>query len=92
MREVKYASEDIFTKTPHISPWQASYGGVFFEDFGENWLRYNGTALYLKHEDDDSFHYSMVSSVMDAGSCAKDVKAIRWYLVPFSIFEQVLSL
>ena len=34
-------------KTPHISPLQASYGGVSCEDFGEKWSCYNGTALYV---------------------------------------------
>ena len=32
-------------KTPHTSPSRASYGVTFFKDFGENWPRYNGTAL-----------------------------------------------
>ena len=31
-------------KTSHTSPWR-----VFHDYFGENWSRYNGTALYFTH-------------------------------------------
>ena len=33
-------------KTPHASPWRASYGVSLVEILGENLPRYNGTALY----------------------------------------------
>ena len=33
--------------TPHTSPLRARYGVFFCEDLGENWPRYNGTALYM---------------------------------------------
>ena len=46
MAEAKYESEVIFTKD---TPYFALLGellAVFCEDLGENWLRYNGTALF----------------------------------------------
>ena len=33
-------------ETPHISPFIGELWDVFCEDFGENWLCYNSTALY----------------------------------------------
>ena len=46
MTEAKYASEVIFTKdTPYLA-LTGELWGVFCEDWGENWPRYNGTALY----------------------------------------------
>ena len=33
--------------TPHLT-LTGELWGVCCEDFGENWLRYNGTALYLE--------------------------------------------
>ena len=46
--EVKYASEVIFTKdTPYLTLTDELWG-VFCEDLGESWPRYNSTALYLK--------------------------------------------
>ena len=47
--EIKYASEVIFTKdTPYLA-LTGKLWGVFCEDLGENWLRYDSTALYIKH-------------------------------------------
>ena len=36
----------ITTDTPYLA-LTGELWAVFCEDFGENWLRYNGTALYL---------------------------------------------
>ena len=33
-------------KTPHTSPLTGELWDVCWEDIGENWPRYNGTALY----------------------------------------------
>ena len=46
MTEKRYASEVIFTKdTPYLALTDELWG-VFSEDLGENWQRYNGTTLY----------------------------------------------
>ena len=46
MPEAKHASEFIFTKyTPYLA-FKGKLWGVFCDDLGENWLRYNGTVLY----------------------------------------------
>ena len=39
-------------QTPHNSP----SGGVYREDFGENWPRYNGTALYVQPNINDMLY------------------------------------
>ena len=45
MTELKYASKVIFTEdTPYLA-LTGELRGVFCENFGENWPRYNGTAL-----------------------------------------------
>ena len=47
---VKYASEIIFTKdTPYLTR-EGELWDVFCEDLSENWLRYNGTALYFPND------------------------------------------
>ena len=47
MTEAKYVSEAIFTKyTPYLT-LTGELLGVFCKDLGENWPRYNGTALYV---------------------------------------------
>ena len=46
MTEAKYASEVIFSKdTPYIA-LMGELWSIFCEALSENWLRYNGTALY----------------------------------------------
>ena len=47
MTEAKYASEVIFTKDTLYLALTDELWGVFCWDFGENWPRYNGTALQL---------------------------------------------
>ena len=45
--EAQYKSEFKLAKdTPYLG-LTGELWGVFCEDFGENWLRYNGTALYF---------------------------------------------
>ena len=34
-------------QAPHGSPSQANYGGVYYENFEENWPHDHGTALYF---------------------------------------------
>ena len=36
----------ITTNTPYLSHIMGEVWGVFCDDFGQNWPRYNGTALY----------------------------------------------
>ena len=47
MTEAKYASEVFAKDTPYLALTRDLWG-VFCEDFGENWSRYNGTALYME--------------------------------------------
>ena len=40
-------NQDLYSQhTSHISPSPASFWVVYCEEFGENWVPYNGTALY----------------------------------------------
>ena len=56
MTEAKYKTEVIFTKdTPYIT-LVGELWGVFCEDLGENWLRFNRTALYLIFEGRNNPH------------------------------------
>ena len=48
MTEAEYKSEFEHTKdTPYLG-LTGELWGVFCKDFGENWLRYNSTGLYLE--------------------------------------------
>ena len=39
---------NLTTDTPHLT-LTGELWGIYYEDFGENWPRYNGTALYQKN-------------------------------------------
>ena len=47
MTEAEYKSKFGPTKYTTYLTLTGELWGVFCENFGENWLRYNGTALYL---------------------------------------------
>ena len=54
--------------TPYLTLTDELWG-VFWQDFGENWLRYNHTALYL-----DRIHYSdVIMSVMASQSTSRTI-------------------
>ena len=40
-------SNENLQQTPHTTPSWVSYGGVYYENFEENWPSYNGTATYV---------------------------------------------
>ena len=47
MTEAEYASEVITKDTPYL-PLTGELWGVFCEDLGENWPRYNVAAVYVE--------------------------------------------
>ena len=46
--EAESESVIITSDTPYL-PLKGELWGAYCEDFGENWPRYNGTALYCRH-------------------------------------------
>ena len=63
MKLVRYASEIIFTKdTPYLTR-EGELWDVFCEDLSENWLRYNGTALYFPNDKQITLDTDMPSNI-----------------------------
>ena len=61
MTDVEYKSEFEYTKDTTYLAITGELWGVFCEDFGENWPRYNGTVLYIEYvnESGQERQYSM---------------------------------